>query len=107
MLAANSKEAVLGRHESISCTLERPFAGDFSFYCDREIYLEADQDKAFVVENGEVWYDLNPGGEEKKPATSFYAMPDAERDDAPNGVRGSVPIFLFTSLFFNEIEKEL
>ena len=80
MLAANSKEAVLSRHESISCTLERPFAGDFSFYCDREIYLEADQDKVFVVENGEVWYDLNPGGEEKKPATSFYAMPDAERD---------------------------
>jgi len=80
MLAANSKEMVLSRHESISCTLERPFAGDFSFYCDREIYLEADPEKTFMVESGESWYDLNPGGEKKKPATIFFAMPDAERD---------------------------
>jgi hypothetical protein len=59
-------------------------------------------------ENGEkLWKSLSTIARSGKPATFFYAMPDAERDDAPNGVRGSVPIFLFISLFFNEIEKEL
>lgn len=80
MLAANSKETVLSRHESISCTIKRPFAGDFSFYCDREVFLEAETDQTILIGGGEVWYDLNPDGEEKKPAIIFYAIPDAERD---------------------------
>lgn len=80
MLAANSQESVLSRHKSIAGKVERPFAGDFSFYCDGEAFFDAEAEQTIMIGNGEVWYDLNPGGEEKAPAIICYAMPDAERD---------------------------
>ena len=82
MFAANTREAVLARHESVNITIERFYLYNFSIYMDRSgVLYQATPGNNNCLTNAEGrMFDLNPDGEEMVPKLTFFAMTEEEKD---------------------------